>query len=500
MEKEILIKIIKNQDVKFIAKYYYGYDLTPGQVEIVRAIAFRLYKRISISAMTRYGKSQCVALAIAMILDFDLPLKIAFIGPKDEQAHILRQYLAELVYKNPSLLAKAQLFVSGEERIQKEASRKRMTFSTGAEYRVFSAEGDANRLMGFGANIVIKDEACLIGRNAHAKIMRMLGDNPEDAMLIELYNPWDRDNVAFEHTFDPKFKVFRIGWQQAVEEGRTTAEFIQEQKKEITPLEFTVLYESEFPGESQDSLYNLSKLQHAQTLQFNFEEKIQKIEEMLKNQTQLSESQVKKLKDELNKYTRIVSCDPADKGLDETVIMWGVEYENKYELVGWYSEAKSESMQIVGKIFERVKEFVGRRVKGEIHLDQIGVGVGPLSRLKELIREKNYHNVSVKGCHFGKAAIKKDNFINKKSENYFRNKDLFQEDLISLPNSDELRKLIHQLTSMKWELTSSGKKKVLDPGEKPEAGLKKEKDSPDWGDCLVYFTWKDNCSLAFGFG
>ena len=209
-DKELIDWAIKNKRVDILVKHKWGFDLAPGQIEMVRKIAFLEHNRISISAMTRYGKTQCVAFGIALLIDFGVPAKIAFIGPKQEQAGILRQYLADLILADKSLLSKAQIYVTGEERIGKEASRKRMTFNTGAEYRVFSAEGEADRLMGFGADIVVKDEACLISRTANAKIMRMLGDNPDNGVLIELYNPWNRDNVAFEHTMDPEFDVLQI--------------------------------------------------------------------------------------------------------------------------------------------------------------------------------------------------------------------------------------------------------------------------------------------------
>jgi len=52
----------------------------------------------------------------------------------------------------------------------------------------------------------------------------------------------------------------------------------------------------------------------------------------------------------------------------------------------------------------------------------------------------------------------------------------------------ELRKLKTQLIAMKWEHTSSNKKKIIDPDK-----------SPDWSDCLVYFVWKDKTGLSYAF-
>ena len=269
-DKELIDLAIENKRVDILVEHKWGYILSKGQVEIVRKIAFMESKKLSVSAMTRYGKTQCVAIGVALILDFGIPVKIAFLGPKEEQAGILRQYLSELITTDKSLLSKAQLFATGIDRLGKEASKKRMTFTTGAEYRVFSGEGDADRLMGFGCDILIRDEACLINRTAYMKSSRMLGDNPDEAIVIELYNPWDTDNKAYEHSLNPEWDVIRIGWKQAVREGRTTEKFVMQQKKDLLPLEFTVLYESKFPDQSEDSLFSLKWIKNAEEKTFNF--------------------------------------------------------------------------------------------------------------------------------------------------------------------------------------------------------------------------------------
>ena len=484
--EEAIKEIIKNEDVEFLAKFKFDIILTPGQADIVRRIVFRKNRRISISAMTRYGKSQAVAIAIALLIDLNKNLKVAFIGPKQEQAGILRQYMAELIMKDPDLLSKAQISVEGEGRIMKEASRKRMTFTNGCEYRVFSAEGEAERLMGFGADVVVCDEACLIGRTAYTKILRMLGDSPETSMLIELYNPWERDNVAFEHTLDPNFEVIHIGYGQAIKEGRTTELFVEEQRKALTPIEFTVLYESKFPEESEDSLFNLAKIEIAENQKFNFESELNEIEAKLKESHKYKEIEIKQFKEEVKKYKKIISCDPADKGLDESVFYWGTQKENKYEVNGYYSEPKTESMNLVGRIVEKAENFIGRKVPGVIFIDRIGIGAGPLSRIREVLSEKGYKNIKVIGAHFGEAAVKKDHYQNKKAENYFRLQSIFNDGLISIPIE---RKLKSQLIAMKWELNSSSKRKIIDPEDK----------SPDWADALVYFIWRDDKELSFSF-
>lgn len=504
-DQELIDWAIENKRVDILVEYKWGFKLSPGQCDIVRRIAFLENRKLSISAMTRYGKTQCVAFGIALIIDFGIPVNITFLGPTDEQAGILRQYMSDLILADKSLLSKAQIYVKGEERIGKEASRKRMTFTTGAKYTVFSGEGKANRLMGSGTDILVRDEACLINREAYTKSSRMLGDNPEESIEIELYNPWDTDNKAYDHTLDPEWKVIQIDWQQAVREGRTTQKFVDQQRKDLLPIEFTVLYDSKFPEQSNDSLIHLAWIRQAEDANFSLLDQEKKLLDDYnhirkhKNDYTPQEyaAEIAKIEEELKKYENIISLDPAEAGLDETVMYWGIRYENLYEIVGSYSEPKSEPMMVVGKVVDRAERFMPKCIKGRINIDRIGIGSGPLSRLKEVIHvEKQLKHIRITGCHFGESPSesvktkskhhKKANiYLNKKAENYFRLADIMRDAMISIPKQHKIRtQLMHQ----KWERTSANKKHIIDP-----------EDSPDWADAMVYFVWKDNSDLAFGF-
>lgn len=480
-------------DTRALVKHFFGEEISDLQAELIKKIVFHEelgIKRLSVCAMTRWGKTHCVARGIALTFLLKPNKRAFFIGPQQEQARILRDYMADLILKCPELLSIAELEVTGAEKIAKEASRSRMTFSTGSEYRVFSAEGDATRLMGHGlgssGGILVKDEATMITREANTKISRMKGDSPDNVLEIELFNPWDRDNLAFEHYNSGDWETFHVGWKDALKDGRTSENFINEQKRELLPLEFTVLYESEFPTESEDSLFSLKAINSSKSLTFDFENELKALEPILREPHKQTEKVYNDALKESKRYTRIVSCDPADKGLDSTVIYWGVQKDNQFQLVGVYSEPKSESMQIVGKIIDKAENFIGKLVRGKIIIDRIGLGVGPLSRIKEVLNEKQIRNIEVIGAHFGETAEHKDHYLNKKAENYFRLQAMLNDDMIKIIDNKDLNK---QLLAMKHGLSSSNKRKIIDP----------ENYSPDFVDALVYFIWKEGGELAFGF-
>lgn len=445
-KQEILSQFFKERDVKKLCKTFFktvqaAQHLTPSQEEIVRKVAFGESRRLNISAFTRYGKTQCVALGVGLFILFNKNKKIVFLAPQREQAEILRDYMSELIIACSLLAEMAELEGGGIERLRREASKRRQTFKNGCEYRILSAFGEAKQVMGHGGNMVIIDEAGLISNEAYMKITRMLGDDAENSILIELYNPWTRDSIAYKHAISENFETIRIPWQIGIKEGRITKDFVDERREEMSPLAFTILYDSKFPEESEDQL--------------------------------ISYAHIKKAVNKWGQFTKIdqtiIGCDVADKGMDRTVIMLARKQENKYRIESIYSEPKSENTAVAGRIIDMQQKFNAQLV----NVDAIGVGVGVVSMLKE---KKPHHLVKINPCHYGEAAIKKDKFVNKKAEQYWRLRSLFEEGMISIPDE---QKLIDELISMRWEHSSSGKVKIIDPDK-----------SPDFADALVYTCWQ----------
>ena len=416
-------------------------NLSPTQCEIIRTIMYAEHRRISISAHTRFGKTQSVAIGIALFLLFNGNKKILFIGPTREQAEILRNYMSDLVVASPELRSMAMIDTKGAAKLKKEASKRRMTFTNGSEYRILTAHGDAGAVMGHGGDVIVIDEAAMITREAYAKITRMLGDDPANSILIEMYNPWTKDCMAFDHYVSGVFKVFQIGWEQGLKEGRVTEEFVEERRKEYkyTPLHFTVLYDSMWPDEAEDQLISFNRIKEA----------VNRFE--IKNADEM-----------------ILGCDIADKGTDRTVLTLAAKKGDYYQVQDIYAEAKSESVAVSSRILSMMEE----QVPSLINIDSIGVGVGVLSMVKNA---NPRHWVQVQGCHFGKS-VKGLKFANKKAQMYWRLKMLFEEGYISIPDDPEL---IKELNAIRWEYRGAGKISIIDP----------EGYSPDYADSLVYAIW-----------
>lgn len=480
-------EILKKRDVQKLCQGFFKVQLTKGQIEIVKAVAFTEHPKLSICAMTRYGKSYCVALGIGLYILLNTNKKISFIAPTKEQAGILRDYMAELISTCDELSKFAHLEWTNKEgfsradRLKQEASKNRVTFKNGCEYRIFTAANEGRALMGFGVGRyggkIIKDEATKLTIAADTKISRMIGDNPENTQVVELFNPWERDNRAFDHYCSDDWHKIHIGWEQALEEGRTTELFIEQQRKELTPIEFTVLYDSEFPDQPIDSIFNLARINDAELKPSQLDIFMKDIG-IISNSMNYNEQTVRQSKERLKHFRFIISCDVADKGLDETVIYDGFKRDNYYEVLSYYAEPSSENVEIGKKLVRYIEKYIDFKMPIDINIDGHGIGTGVVSYVKDQIKAHGWEEkVNVRSALFGGKAIDSERYSNKKAENYFRLNAFLNDGQIKLL---PIKKLKSQLMAIKWDFTGSEKIKIIDPKEK----------SPDYADALVYLTWK----------
>jgi hypothetical protein len=471
----IMQNLWNNKNVKDLCKYFFQVDITPGEEEIVSSVAFDESPRTIICCMTRYGKSYCVSMGILLWIMSNPNNRIVIIAPTNEKTGIIRNYVYSFITQSIEFSRLVDLQKIGLERIRKEVSRRRMTFTNGAELRALSAEGQGEQLMGFGAKKVVVDEECDIGFEVYrARITRMLGDS-QYSTYVGIGNPWHRDNQMFLHWTDPSWKHIHIDWKMALTEGRVTQQFIDEQKSILTDREFTVLYDANFPAESEDQLIKYSWIENAYSRPFPAG----------------------------MKGIRRLGVDVARKGVDATVLTSGISStsEELYAVNDIREFNQLETMETTGKVMERNKEVD----YDKIIVDTSGLGAGVTDRLREIKREGNLRAeiIAYEGGKSSSADFQtktkerkeiRTRFLNMKAEAYFKLRRLFEEGKIIIPKNP---KLIDQLSKMKWDVTSNEKIRILDPGTAP--GDTAEEKSPDFADSLCYFCWDGTRqTLAFG--
>lgn len=427
----------EHEDVVFFCEDFFNVTLTPMQEKIVRKIAFKHSKRLVISCLTRYGKTFTVAMAVLLFIRFNPKMRINIVAPTSDQAHILRNYITDFIVSCAEFIKLVDLGLTGIETMKKEVSKSRITFRNGCTLKVLSAEGTGNRLMGFGADLVIVDESCLINPEVYrTKINRMLGDNP-NSMLVEIGNPSKRDSHMFAHWMSDEFDKIHVDYKIALNEGRISPQFLDEQRRNLTPNEFRILYEAEFPLSENDALINWDWIEDAK-----------------KNPA-------------FDDGEDVMGLDCAESGLDYSVLTWCKKKAGKYCVKKVWKWHNADTMKTASDVDEVLRNE--KIVPKKIYVDATGVGKGIGDRLNKL----GHKVVQVK---VGTSPTREpERLLNLKSQLFWRLRTLFEDRNIVLPAQEYRDSVVNELLSMKWEKTASEKIKIVDPEIK----------SPDFADSLM---------------
>jgi hypothetical protein len=202
----------------------------------------------------------------------------------------------------------------------------------------------------------------------------------------------------------------------------------------LSDYEWTVLYESKWSSESEDTLIRYDWIQRATKTQLKF-----------------------------TTSTQIVwGLDVAEQGSDLTILTRAETDNIQYAIKEQQHLTERETMATANHVNVIVP------LTERLNIDSIGVGAGVYSRLTEL-KHKTF------SVRVGEAPVDTFNskrFMNLKSQRWWHLRQLFEKDLISIPNNP---KLISQLSQMRYEFTTLSKIKIKDPEGK----------SPDYADSLM---------------
>jgi hypothetical protein len=437
-----------NHETRKLCQALFDETPAPGQVDIIEPIAYGTHDRVAISAMTRYGKTWSLALALGLRFIFDASdLLVPVVAAKLGQAKKMRRYFADIVNTCPLLAANLLMSPSGVERLKKEVSKKRLTFRDGKELVVHTAHGKAAAIMGEGGDIVVIDESALIDTETYQdRVRRMAGDDPENAQIVELSNPWSRQTEFHDSWTSPRYHTVQIGWQQALQEGRTTRDWITEQRERLDPISFQVQYASEFPDDVEDALYKWAWIQHA-------------VRRTTRDKN-------------LSAATPQWGLDVAEGGADLNVLTRATLGPGWTVIHDQWSWSEENTMTTVRETENHVPR------EDPIGVDAIGIGKPVSDRLDE----KGYNVQRFKASRSKSVG---DGFQNLKAEAHWHVRDLLEkgattgEAWISLPENSDL---LGNLQRARYDVRN-GTTRVHYENE--------DNDSPDYADSLVIAACRD---------
>jgi len=227
------------------------YELTNGECDILAAVLKKSLKYVWISAPTRYGKSETMAIALIILAVF-YQLKIPVIAGSKDKAEKIMEYVIGHVGDHPEL-NRGLLTLHGLRDIQRlkvSASKDALRWATGGwifitSVSMHSVSKEGERALGEGGDVVVLEEAGMIKKKEQfSKIVRMT--EGDWGKLVMSGNCIEKS--VFEDAFNSSlyYKV-RIDLEQAIKEGRYTRKELAAKKEQTTTKDWKRLYEVEFP-------------------------------------------------------------------------------------------------------------------------------------------------------------------------------------------------------------------------------------------------------------
>jgi hypothetical protein len=306
---------------------------------------------------------------------------------------------------------------------------------------------EPDKFQGFHAPHILGviDEACGVDSVIYEAMSSVL--TSEGARMLLIGNPTEPEGEFYRSFSSPLYHKIHIsafdtpnftnefGYRVP---GLSTPEWVEERKLEWgedSPAYYARVL-GEFPDISSSTMIPLSWIIKATMLDLKVQEK-----------------------------PRTIGVDVARYGDDSTVIA----KRSGNELEGYRILNKIDTVEVANEVARDFDEFPGCEL---IAVDAVGIGAG----VADILRQKGYPAIDIQS---GEKAYQSTRFNNKRTEMWFRLRELLRTQSIKLPNDD---KMIGELSSPKYSFDTAGRYVLETKDEMKKRGLR----SPNIADAVVY--------------
>ena len=372
------------------------------------------------------GKSTCISMYVLYMCLVNSLFKVMVIAPTQDQSSEMYKKIRTTAEENDLI----RPYI-------KSCSQTEIELMNGSRIRALPCGPEGVTIRGYTADIVIEEEAGYIKDDINSKVITpMIGSKQSYGQMIKIGTPFGK-NHFWESCYgkQTKYKLFHYDYKIVLEAGQYSEEFIDEQKKNLTELEFGTEYEAKFIEDS-DSYFKQSLIDSC-------------VEDYEMGVTH-------------KKSLFVLGVDFARLGQDSSVFIVVEENMRKEIRVNFIEETKHKlTTDAIGriKLLNEKYDFI------KIYLDETGLGAGPTDILVE---------------HFGEKVEGMTFTIKSKMDLYSNLKKLMEQGKLKIPSN---RKLLYQLADLRYDVSSSGNLKIHHS----------ERGHDDYTDALalsVYF-WKE---------
>jgi|TARA_Y100000296_G_scaffold44207_3_gene50769 phage terminase large subunit-like protein len=345
---------------------------------------------------------------------------IVIVGPTDRQAGELFSKITNFI-KNAPIGSEVQT-----------ATQRQMIMKNGCRISSFPCGDTGDNIRGMTANVLIMEESAFIKDNiVNQVLLPMVAAT--NGKIIKISTPFGMNHFYVSFQKDDNYISHHYTWEDAVDVGHFTQEFIDEQRLQCSSLEFQTEYEAAFIPD-QDAYFPYALVEHC-----------------IKDYTLLEESN--SVIDASKSY--LLGIDFARMGQDSTVYV--VIEKGEPNKVVFIKEVPQNTMD---EAIDYVK-FLHQKFRfKKIICDQTGLGAGPVDVLsKELNTPKRKINeTSYNTNYISQDIVIGVTFTMRSKEDIFSNlKIVMEQGQLVFPN---IKKLIFELKDFRYETTPTGNLKL----------------------------------------
>ena len=365
-------------------------------------------KRIAGLWSRQTGKSSCIAYYCAYMLLLNPDFKIIMVSPTQRQS-------GELYKKIRTIMTTSEIF----KNFIQQSTQTELVMKNNARAISLPSGPEGASIRGFTADILILEECGeMKDKIVNEVCMPMIAAT--DGQVIKIGTPKGKNNFWQScYGKETKYWLSHIDYKIGLKAGQYTAEFIEEQKYNLTSLEFRTEYEAQFIEDS-DCYFK--------------QELIESCTEEYKMWTEFGVDYTI-----MHKYCQYYcGVDFARLGQDVTVITI-IEKKNNHLRIIYVEEIKHKKLtEAIG----RVKQLDAYFNFIKVCLDETGIGAGPTDVLEEELGTK------ITGVTFT---------IKSKEDMYSNLKKVMEQGRLKFPM---IRKLYYELSDLRYEITGMGNTKI----------------------------------------
>jgi len=148
------------------------------------------------------------------------------------------------------LYMKIRALVEGNELIKNEIEKltaTEMIFKNGSRIKALPTGTEGKSIRGFTADVVNLEEAGLVKDEiVNSVITPLIASKKDEGQIIKIGTPLTKNHFYRSCFLDDTYTVINVRWEDCVKENQYTIDFINEQKKNLTDIEFRTEYDAEF--------------------------------------------------------------------------------------------------------------------------------------------------------------------------------------------------------------------------------------------------------------